>query len=177
LDRFERIAALGMANMHPGGLAATRLLAQWAGVEPGVRILDVGCGVGQTACLLAARYGADVVGLDRSGRMVERARERAGHMGVQRLADEGHGASFVEGDAYALPFDGESFDVVFAESVTLFLDRDRVLPELRRVLAPGGRVADVVMTCHEPVPPDVLDRFEALEGVRMEPLPAAAKRW
>ncbi|MBM3267961.1 MAG: class I SAM-dependent methyltransferase [Candidatus Sericytochromatia bacterium] len=162
-----------MANMHPGGLDATRQLAAWAGVGPGTRVLDVGCGVGQTACLLAGAYRADVVGLDRSARMVARARERAGRRGLLRVSDAGTGATFLEGDAYALPFDEGSFDVVFAESVTLFLDRSRVLPELRRVLVPGGRVADVVMTCHDPVPEDVLDRFARLEGVRMQPLSAA----
>lgn len=159
-DRFERIAALGMSSMHPGGLAATETIAAWAGVGPGTRVLDLGCGVGQTACLLAAR-GAEVVGLDRSAAMVARARERAARLGAP--------ATFVEGDAYALPFDAGGFDIVFAESVTLFLDRARVLPEIARVLAPGGRAADIVMTVREPVPAEILDAFERLEGVRMAP--------
>ncbi len=162
LDRFERIAALGMASMHPGGLAATRKLIQWAGIAPGTRVLDLGCGVGQTSCLLAKRYAAEVTGLDKSARMVARATERA--------RQSASPAAFVEGDAYAMPFEPERFDVVFAESVTLFLDRAKVLAECFRVMAPGGLIADVVMTCHEPVPTDVLDGLERLEGVRMHPM-------
>lgn len=162
LDRFERIAALGMSSMHPGGMAATHRLIKETGLKAGDRLLDVGCGVGQTACLLAGRYGADVTGVDRKPGMVHRARERAAALGAK--------ATFLEGDAYDLAFPDGTFDLLFAESVTLFLDKSRVLPELRRVLKPGGRIADIVMTCHEPVPEDVLEALEALEGVRMLPM-------
>ena len=162
LDRFERIAALGMASMHPGGLDATLKLAEWAGVGPQTRLLDVGCGVGQTSCLLAGQFGAKVTGLDRSAGMVGRAR--------QRQQKEGVSAQFVEGDAYALPFEEGQFEVVFAESVTLFLDRPRVLSEVRRVLEPGGVVCDIVMTAREAVPEGFLEQLAKLEGVRMYPL-------
>lgn len=162
LDRFERIAALGMSSMHPGGMAATYRLIRETGLKAGDKLLDVGCGVGQTSCLLSTRYGAEVTGVDRSPGMIQRARERARSLGAK--------ATFVEGDAYALTFADETFDLLFAESVTLFLDKDQVLPELRRVLKPGGRIADIVMTCHEPVPTEVLDTLEGLEGVRMNPL-------
>lgn len=161
LDRFERIAALGMSSMHPGGMAATHRLIRQTGVRAGLELLDVGCGVGQTSCLLASRHGARVTGVDRSARMIARARQRASRTGAP--------VTFVEGDAYALSFEDARFDLLFAESVTLFLDAERVLPELRRVLKPGGRLADIVMTCHEPVPAEVLDELAALEGVRMKP--------
>lgn len=161
LDRFERIAALGMSSMHPGGMQATYRLIRETGLKAGDSLLDVGCGVGQTSCLLATRYGARVTGVDRKAGMVRRAQERARAMGAP--------ATFAEGDAYALAFPDEQFDLVFAESVTLFLDTARVLPELRRVLKPGGRIADIVMTCHEPVPSELLDTLEGLEGVRMNP--------
>lgn len=161
LDRFERIAALGMSSMHPGGMAATHRLIRETGLKAGTKLLDVGCGVGQTSCLLATRYGAEVTGVDRSARMILRAQARAQAKGAP--------VTFVEGDAYALTFPDEHFDLVFAESVTLFLDTARVLPELRRVLKPGGRIADIVMTCHEPVPSELLDTLEGLEGVRMNP--------
>lgn len=162
LDRFERIAALGMASMHPGGLDATLELAMWAGVGPGTRVLDVGCGVGQTACILAGRFGARVVGLDRSSEMIRRARARQRREGVE--------AEFVEGDAYAMPFRDGQFETVFAESVTLFLERPRVLSEIRRVLEPGGVACDIVMTCREAVPEEFLERLAGLEGVRMYPV-------
>lgn len=161
LDRFERIAALGMSSMHPGGMEATYRLIRETGLEAGDRLLDVGCGVGQTSCLLATRYGAQVTGIDRSAAMVRRAQERARAMGAP--------VTFQEDDAYALSFPDEQFDLLFAESVTLFLDTERVLPELRRVLKPGGRIADIVMTCHAPVPSELLDTLEGLEGVRMNP--------
>lgn len=163
LDRFERIASLGLSAMHPGGLAATFQLAKALGISPGVRLLDVGCGVGQTARLLAERFRAQVTGLDKSASMIARAKERS------------PGVTFLEGDAYALPFASESFEILVAESVTLFLERERVLREFHRVLVPGGRIGDIVMTCREPLSAELQERFARLEGVRM--CPVSPEEW
>lgn len=173
MDRFERIAALGLASMHPGGDLATKQLADWTGLAPrtgpgGTRVLDVGCGVGKSTCWLAANRQVDITGLDRSGSMVARARQRAEAKGLT--------IAFVEGDAYDLPFPEGTFETVFAESVTLFLDRAKVLEQIRRVLVPGGFVADIVMTCNDPIPPGVLDEMARLEGVRMYPVSEAQWR-
>lgn len=166
-DRFERIARLGLRHMHPGGLSATRKLLTRLALQPDHRVLDVGCGVGATTCLVAARHGGTITGVDRSPFMIARARERG--------AAQGGRATFQVGDAYALDFEPETFDALLAESVTLFLDCQRALPEFRRVLKPGGVVGDIVMTCAEPVPEAVLARMEQLEGVRM--LPRSEMEW
>ncbi|MBI4494648.1 MAG: class I SAM-dependent methyltransferase, partial [Chloroflexi bacterium] len=49
---------------HPGGIHATRDLLARCGIKPGQRILDIGCGTGYTACLLAREYDARVVAID-----------------------------------------------------------------------------------------------------------------
>lgn len=95
-------------------------------------LLDVGCGPGTVTIDLASRVSR-AVGLDRAPTVLASAREAA--RGVANV-------EFVEGDAYALPFDDASFDVVYAHQVLQHLtDPIAALREMRRVAKPGGYVA------------------------------------
>ena len=101
-------------------------------LQPGARLLDVGCGPGTIASRAAAR-GAVPVGLDIAGRMLALGRERHPHV------------EFVEGDAEHLPFADGSFDAVVGGFVLNHLPApERALSEAVRVLAPGGRLAVAV---------------------------------
>ena len=103
---------------------------------PGTSLLDVGCGPGSVTIDLAARVAPGVVvGVDRSEAVVEIARSAA--------ADAGRtNTTFEVGDAYELPFDDDSFDVVHAHQVLQHLtDPIAALREMRRVAKPGGLVA------------------------------------
>jgi len=103
------------------------------GVEPGQKVLDVGCGTGQLA-LIAARAGADVTGCDIATNSLERARVRA--------SQEQLDATFDEGDAEALPYADAQFDVVTSLVGAMFAPRpDLVASELVRVCRPGGKIA------------------------------------
>ena len=107
-----------------------------AQIEDGQRILDTGCGFGGTIASLNDRFNnLDLVGLNISGKQLERAREQ-----VQAKAN--NSIEFVEGDACELPFADNSFDVVLAvECIFHFPSRVRFFQEARRVLRPGGRLA------------------------------------
>jgi len=98
-------------------------------LEPGLRVLDLGCGLGRTAAAAAAA-GARVVAVDVARVAVERA--RAAHPGLDvRLVP-------VEGP---LPLEDGAFDVVYAgEVIEHVADTAGWLSEARRVLAPGGRL-------------------------------------
>jgi SAM-dependent methyltransferase len=110
-----------------------RELVQSAFLPLGRRVLDIGCSEGATLFHLGEPEGA--VGVDLFEAKVEFARARLPR------------CRFVVGSAYELPFDDGSFDHVLVRDVIHHLDRpERALLEIRRVLAPGGRV-DVLEPC------------------------------
>ena len=102
-------------------------------LKPGMKVLDVACGTGNTA-LPAARTGASVTGVDLAPNLVEQARENA--------KAEGLNARFDEGDAEALPYEDGSFDAVVTMFGAMFAPRpELVASELKRVCRPGGFIA------------------------------------
>ncbi len=118
-----------------------RTLTQWAiehmDIQAGDHILDVGCGGGMAIKLLATRASRGfVAGVDYSPAMVAQACAR----NATAVAD---GRVLVKhGNAMALPFEDESFDVVSAiETFYFWPDPMQGLAEAHRVLRPGGRVA------------------------------------
>src|SRR6476661_4650523 len=102
----------------------------------GQRILDCGCGFGGTIAHLNDRLqDLDMVGLNIDPRQLEVAR-------TNFYPKHGNRAEFIEGDACALPFDENSFDLVLAvECIFHFPSRLRFFQEVRRVLKTGGTLA------------------------------------
>jgi ubiquinone/menaquinone biosynthesis C-methylase UbiE len=104
-------------------------------VQPGHTVLDVGCGHGASAALLAQRVGPSgrIVGIDASRAMIAEARRRFDHIALP--------VAFHVGDALALPFENASFNAARSDRVFMFLeDPGRALAELVRVTKPGGRI-------------------------------------
>lgn len=102
-------------------------------IKPGIKVLDVACGSGNLA-VLAAQKGADVTGLDLADNLVEAAKRRAEKMGLD--------IRFEQGDAEAMPYEDNSFDLVMTMFGAMFAPRpDLVADELIRVCKPGGRIA------------------------------------
>ncbi len=120
-------------------VAHTEVLLGAADVRATDRVLDVGCGTGQTTRACARRaVGGDVVGVDLSSAMLQRARERA-------EADGLHNVVFEQGDAQVHPFPVERFDLVMSRfGVMFFADPVTAFANLHRATAPGGRLAAVV---------------------------------
>jgi SAM-dependent methyltransferase len=98
------------------------------------RILDIGCGTGEIAERLLRRWpSASILGVDLEAPHLERARERCAAFGAR--------ARFQVGDALALPLPDASFELVVSRHVVQAVpDAMRALSEMRRVLAPGGRL-------------------------------------
>jgi SAM-dependent methyltransferase len=141
-------------GLHPGGREATRTLLQTLQLEASDHVLDVGCGPGATAILIAREIGARVTGIDISEAMIAKARGRAQQEG---LAEK---VRFQVGNVLDLEFSDGTFDAVVLESLLTVIPGDPAdaLAEITRVLCPGGHVGGNEAILESPVSPE----FESL---------------
>jgi len=105
-------------------------------LERGERVVDVGSGAGIDSLIAAHMVGpaGQVIGIDMTPAMLERARESAAEAGLDNVA-------FREGVGEALPIADEWADVVISNGVlNLMPDKSAALAEMARVLRPGGRL-------------------------------------
>ena len=120
---------------HIGGIEATNELLSLCHMENAREVLNVGCGIGVGSVHIARKYDCRVVGVDISEKMVAWSRRRARERGVEAKTE------FRTADVLDLPFDSDRFDVVFTESVLIFVeDKAQAIRECVRVTKPGGYV-------------------------------------
>ena len=102
-------------------------------IKSGMKVLDVACGSGNLAVNAAAK-GADVTGIDIADNLVEAAKKRAEAAGLN--------IKFEQGDAEALPYEDNTFDIVMTMFGAMFAPRPEITAsELVRVCKPGGTIA------------------------------------
>lgn len=130
--RSERMYGEGFQS--PGHLAMMDRLCRRLDLVPGLRVLEVGSGLGGAAFYLAERHGATVVGLDIAPAMVEIATERARTRGLDDRV------RFEVADIRSAALEPESFDLVWSRDCILYIpEKDRVWQAVAGCLRPGGR--------------------------------------
>ena len=157
-----RSAARRLEVLHDLYGPGTRHLLDLAGLRRGMRVADLGCGVGTVTRMLAEMVGPEghVVGIDVSADQLEEAGERMKRDGVTNT-------TFVEASATDTGLPRASFDLVYCRFLLLHLaDPDACLREMRALLVPGGIVAceDADLTSASSEPPSALDAFADLFG-------------
>lgn len=133
----ELAARLERRAKAPDEIEARASYLGLLGVAEGDRVLDIGCGSGVVTRELARRVGPRgcAIGVDQSPGLLAMARDLAKADGLA-----GH-TEFHEGSALALPFPDGDFDVAIAATVLSHIpDGGRAIPEIARVVRPGGRV-------------------------------------
>ncbi len=121
---------------HIRGRAATLELAEAAGIDKTMHVLDVGSGIGGTSRCLAQKFGCRVTGIDLTEEYCRTAAMLSHRVGLDELV------SYQQGDATKLPFPDASFDVVWSEHVAMNIpDKAALYREMFRVLKPGGTLA------------------------------------
>lgn len=140
-------------QFHIGGKAATLEHARLAGLKPGLRVLDVGGGLGGPARTLAQEFGCMVEVLDLTEEYC-----RVGQVLTARTGLADH-VSFRHGNALDMPFADGTFDLVWTQHSSMNIaDKERLYHEISRVLRPGGCLAlheimaGPVTPIHFPVP-------------------------
>ena len=110
----------------------------------GGRVLEYGCGGGKWACLLAEKGASEVVAIDLSETRIEQARETAR---LKRLSE----VDFQVGNAEALDFDDDAFDVVCGTAILHHLDLHKAFSEIARTLRPNGIAVFMEPLAHNPL--------------------------
>lgn len=153
LDRLSPDDLAPLDEFHVRGRKATRELAGKLQLDAGMRVLDVGSGLGGPSRYLAREYGCHVTGLDVTAEYCNVAAMLAVRIGL------GDKVCYRHGDALAMPFADASFDIVWTQHVAMNIaDKDALYREMWRVLKPGGALAcyDVLAgeggPVHFPVP-------------------------
>jgi ubiquinone/menaquinone biosynthesis C-methylase UbiE len=125
-------------QFHGGSKEATRTLARQAEIAAGMRVLDVGGGLGGPARMLAVEYGARVTVLDLTADYLRAGALLTVRMGLARQVH------FCRGNALALPFPDGSFDLVWTQNSGMRIaDKARLYRGFFRVLRPAGRLAQL----------------------------------
>src|SRR5215813_8045666 len=156
-----RAAANRLQILHSlYGPGARRALLQ-AGLQPGMRVADLGCGVGMVTTMLAELVGptGQVVGVDFSGAQIGQAREM--------LLPSFSNVSFVEASATDTGLPYESFDLVYCRFLLIHLTEPmQALREMRNLLKPDGILVceDGDLTSAGSEPPSALNAFSDLFG-------------
>ena len=152
----KRLSARDLAQLdqfHSRGLAATVELAKALPITEATRVVDIGSGLGGPSRYLAETYGCTVQGVDLSQSFVDAANFLAERSGLKGKVE------YQRGNALALPFPADAFDVAWTQHVAMNIaDRAALYGETFRVLRHGGHFAifDVVAASegplHYPVP-------------------------
>jgi phosphatidylethanolamine/phosphatidyl-N-methylethanolamine N-methyltransferase len=128
-DKLAKVYDLTFGpTLHPGRLQAIQRMD----IQPGERVLEVGVGTGINLSLYPKN--CSVTGIDFSGSMLEKARERVSRKGLRNIR-------LLQMDAGDLKFADDSFDIVYAPYlISVVPDPVKVAREMRRVCRPGGRI-------------------------------------
>jgi ubiquinone/menaquinone biosynthesis C-methylase UbiE len=121
-------------EFHVRGRQATEELTRALKLGPGMRVLDVGSGIGGPSRYVAATYDCEVVGIDLTEEYCQAAALLAERVGLSKQVE------YRPGNALAIPLDDGAFDAAYTQHVAMNInDKARLYGEVWRVLKPGGR--------------------------------------
>jgi len=142
-----------MAMIRPGGTALTKKAIEIANLPEGAKVLDVGCGEGDTVALLSEQYGFDAIGVDLSYKLIDKGKQRHPGLDLRRM------------EAEFLDLESKSFDAVFMEcSLSVFRLHEDAAFEAYCMLKPGGKLIISDLFRRNPDPEEVTKMLkDALE--------------
>ena len=130
-----------MDQFHTRGIKANKDLASLVTPTKSTHILDVGCGIGGPARYLASMYGCQVTGIDLTNRYIEAANM------LTKLCHLDSLVNFSQANALNLPFNDNSFDIVWCQNVTMNIENKVAFyDEMSRVIVNGGYFVSTEMT-------------------------------
>lgn len=132
LDKVRRTDLSSVDEFHVYGKIVSKELANSIDLK-GKSILDVGCGIGGPCRMLADEYNCKATGIDLNNEYIETAKK------LSKLVKLGDKTTFIQANATKLPFDNNSFDIVWTQHVQMNIeDKKKLYSEINRVLKTGG---------------------------------------
>ncbi len=134
-DNLTRDVLSSFEEFHIGGRDATRLLAEFAQLKKGSKVLDIGCGIGGPARTLADEYDCIVTGVDITEEFIKTAKE------LTKLVGLDNKTNFQIENATNLSLGANSFDIIWMQHVNMNIEeKDKLFSEVYRVLKPLGQL-------------------------------------
>ncbi len=132
LNNVKRSDIAGADEFHVRGAAVSKELANCIEIQ-GTSVLDIGCGLGGPCRMLAEEYDCNTTGIDLSNEYIRTANN------LSKLVKLDDKTTFIQGDATQLPFEDQSFDVVWTQHVQMNIpNKKKFYSEIHRVLKPSG---------------------------------------
>ncbi|GGG30750.1 SAM-dependent methyltransferase [Dokdonia pacifica] len=132
LNNVKRADIAGVDEFHVRGATVSRELANSININ-GLKVLDVGCGLGGPCRMLADEYNCQTTGIDLSNEYIRTANK------LSELVNLKNKTTFIQGNATELPFEDNHFDVVWTQHVQMNIpNKKKFYSEINRVLKTGG---------------------------------------
>ncbi|MCL7749398.1 class I SAM-dependent methyltransferase [Halalkalibacter alkaliphilus] len=146
------LCEIGIGSAHPGGVDRTKYIFQKELVKKEMKVLDVGCGTGDTALFLREAFHCKVDTIENHSRMIETIQKKCKEVGTT--------INVVEGSVEQMPFSNNTYDYIICESVLAFVDANQALEECYRVLKDKGILILNEMSLVQSLNENELNRFK-----------------
>jgi SAM-dependent methyltransferase len=154
----DALAYYRIDGAHPGGIALTKKILGNEKINRHTKVLDAGCGTGQTSSYLAKTFSCNVYAIDKHPEMIKTA--------AARFKEENLPITILKGSTARLPFPTDTFDLIIAESATAFTPISKSLKEYWRVLKPSGVLLNIDITAEQRLKKD--EKAEIMEFYKMK---------
>lgn len=159
MNYSEFVGFIKERNRPSGGIKTVHSVAVNAFLKATSKVLEIGSNTGFTSVNLSLLTGCEVIGVDVNETSIAEARAYAEIQG-------GHGrVTFLKADATKIPFEDNSFDLVWCSNVTSFIsNKEEAISEYLRVLRPGGILVAVPIYYRETPPKDIVEKVSETIG-------------
>jgi ubiquinone/menaquinone biosynthesis C-methylase UbiE len=148
---------VGITVIHQGGFDATEKLCSNLNIQADSRVIDIACGKGTTAMLVAEKYGCNVVAVDIDPQLIEEAKALAKKKGLENKI------TFLVGDALNLPFQNDEFDIAISQAMLVLVDdKIKAIQEAERVVKKGGIAGWLELSWKKEITEDFLQKVSSV---------------
>lgn len=157
MNYHDALASAQIGGAHPGGMELTKQIFTEFHIPFEHKVMDIGCGNGETSIFIAKKYGCTVFAVDHHPGMIRNLKVR--------LQKEMIPVTAIHGSSENLSFPNNSLDLVISESVLTFTNVDKSLAELNRILKHGSILLLIEMTSEKDWTENTLQEVKAFYGI------------